>query len=288
MVNGQPAVLIECKAPGADLTAHNGQLYRFFSVTEAKFAILTNGIDYWFFSDVDKPNTMDSKPFMTINLFEASDADLQELQRFEKSTFDPTEVAESAEQLKKMNLVKNVIARELKEPSDDLVRLVCREVYQGRLTQAKLDEFKLITSKAIKEHQREYLNAHLQKAIDRISEDTTDHSAKENSKIEADTSHEIETSEITPLEEDSLRVIKAILARDVSPERLSLRGGKSYNTLLLDEKGRNRIAIFKFGKRKNIIEVLDADSTKFSFGGIEEIYQYSEAFRNALSGQLVE
>ena len=286
LINGEPAVLIECKALGADLTAHNGQLYRYFSVTKAKFAILTNGMDYWFFSDVDEPNKMDSKPFMTINLFEASDTDLQELQRFEKSVFDPTAVAESAEQLKKMNLVKNVISRELREPSDDLVRLVCREVHQGRLTQAKLEEFRSITAKAIKEHQREYLNAHLQKAIDRISDDSSylAHAPQETNGTEIDQENEIDR--ITPLEEDSLKVIKAILARDISPERLSLKDGKSYNTLLLDGKARKRIAIFKFRKRRNIIEVLDADSSRFSIENIEEIYQHSDAFRNALALQL--
>jgi len=110
LVEGQPAILIECKAPGSDLTAHNGQLYRYFSVTAAKFAILTNGQDYWFYSDVDEPNKMDSKPFMAINLFDATDAELKELERFEKSCFDPSEVAESAEQLKKMNLMKIVMS----------------------------------------------------------------------------------------------------------------------------------------------------------------------------------
>ena len=243
-------------------------------------------MDYWFFSDVDEPNKMDSKPFMTINLFEASDADLQELQRFEKSVFDPSAVAESAEQLKKMNLVKIVISRELKEPSDDLVRLVCKEVHQGRLTQAKLEEFRLITAKAIKEHQREYLNAHLQKAIDRISDDSSYSTQAPQQSNDAEIDQENEGDGITPLEEDALKVIKAILARDASPERLSLRDGKSYNTLLLDSKARKRIAIFKFRKRKNIIEVLDADSTRFAIESIEEIYQHSEALRNALSRQL--
>lgn len=283
LVDGEPAVLIECKAPGADLTAHNGQLYRYFSVTKAKFAILTNGIDYWFYSDVDEPNKMDGKPFMTINIFEASDADLQELQRFEKTTFDPSQVAESAEQLKKMNLVKNVISRELKEPSDDLVKLVCKEVYQGRLTQAKLDEFKVITMKAIKEHQREYLNAHLQKAIDRISDESGDPNNGVEEVVETKVGSENEEVGITRLEEDALRVIKAILSRDISPARLSLRDGKSYNTLLLDGKARQRIAIFKFRKRKNVIEVLDEACSKLYVESIDEIYQYSEAFRNSLA-----
>ena len=44
------------------------------------------------FSDVDEPNKMDSKPFMAINIFNATDAELKELQRFEKSSFDPSEV----------------------------------------------------------------------------------------------------------------------------------------------------------------------------------------------------
>ena len=226
---------------------------------------------------------MDEKPFMTTNIFEASDADLQELQRFEKASFDPYQVAESAEQLKKMNLVKNVISRELKEPSDDLVRLVCKEVYQGRLTQAKLDEFRLITTKAIKEHQREYLNAHLQKAIDRISDDSS-YSNNEQTEI-SDTksdSHD-DDSGITDLEEDALRVVKAILAQDISPDRLSLKDGKSYNTVLLDGKARQRVALFKFRKRENVIDVLDEASSKFSLKSIDDIYQYSDAFRNAVA-----
>ena len=41
MVNGEPAILVETKAYGEDLSAHDSQLYRYFSVTRAKFAILT-------------------------------------------------------------------------------------------------------------------------------------------------------------------------------------------------------------------------------------------------------
>lgn len=279
MVDSEPAILIECKAPGSDLNSYNGQLYRYFSVTPAKFAILTNGLEYLFFSDVDAPNKLDNKPFMSVNLFDATDSDLQELHRFEKSNFNPIEVAETAEQLKKMNLMKGVIARELREPSDDLIRHFSREVNAGRLTQAKLEEFRIITQKAIKEHFREYLNNHIQKAMDRISDDTGESTKVIENEVGEEGS---QSSGVTEEEINCLLVIKAILSRKIKPDRISLRDAKSYNTILLDQKPRKRLAIFKFGRRKNVVEILDRQSTRAVIEAPDDLFQYSNAFEEAL------
>ena len=47
---GKPIILFECKHHMADLgKVHASQLYRYFSVTEARFGVLTNGIIYWFY-----------------------------------------------------------------------------------------------------------------------------------------------------------------------------------------------------------------------------------------------
>ena len=52
--DNQIIILIECKWAGADLrTTHASQLYRYFSATDARFAILTNGVSYEFYSDID-------------------------------------------------------------------------------------------------------------------------------------------------------------------------------------------------------------------------------------------
>ena len=81
-------ILVECKWSGADLhNAHASQLYRYFSVTEARFAILTNGIDYEFYSDIDEPNKMDSKPFFQFNILHFEDHQINELKKFTKSAF---------------------------------------------------------------------------------------------------------------------------------------------------------------------------------------------------------
>src|SRR5689334_11303987 len=42
IVGGKPAILFECKWHGADLSKeHASQLYRYFSVTDARFGVLT-------------------------------------------------------------------------------------------------------------------------------------------------------------------------------------------------------------------------------------------------------
>ena len=63
--DGSPAILFECKAAGIKLdSSHLRQLWRYFSVVDVRFGVLTNGIEYQFFSDIDKKNLMDNEPFI--------------------------------------------------------------------------------------------------------------------------------------------------------------------------------------------------------------------------------
>ena len=73
MQRGKPAILIECKKYGSNLAEDAvSQLVRYFGVTDAHFGILTDGISYRFFSDLDQPNVMDPKPFFEFNVFSYS------------------------------------------------------------------------------------------------------------------------------------------------------------------------------------------------------------------------
>lgn len=64
-----PVILIEVKKENAKLcTQQYGQLFRYFTVTNCHLAILTDGIVYQFYSDIDKPNIMDNKAFTTFDL----------------------------------------------------------------------------------------------------------------------------------------------------------------------------------------------------------------------------
>lgn len=56
--DGKPIILIEAKWCGDNLEKHGSQLFRYFGTTSAKFGILTNGIIYKFYTDLDESNKM--------------------------------------------------------------------------------------------------------------------------------------------------------------------------------------------------------------------------------------
>ncbi len=66
MKDGNPVILIECKHWNQELTLYDNQLLRYFHVSTAKFGILTNGIVYKFYTDLEHENKMDEKPFLEV------------------------------------------------------------------------------------------------------------------------------------------------------------------------------------------------------------------------------
>ena len=61
--DGNPVILIECKWIGENLQNHDSQLFRYFGTSTAKFAILTNGRFYKFFTDLEAPTKWTPFPF---------------------------------------------------------------------------------------------------------------------------------------------------------------------------------------------------------------------------------
>ena len=67
--NGEPILIVECKHWTSSLDVHNSaQLFRYFHVTKTRFALLTNGITYKFYTDLEDANKMDEKPFFLSHL----------------------------------------------------------------------------------------------------------------------------------------------------------------------------------------------------------------------------
>jgi len=142
MKDGTPTILIEAKATCENLDRHGGQLFRYFGTTTAKFGILTNGVDYRFYTDLDEPNKMDQKPFFSINLLDLRDQEMNELKKFQKSTFDVEQVFNNAEDLKYTNQIKLFLSRQFEDPELDFTSYIVGSIYPGRRTHAILDKFK--------------------------------------------------------------------------------------------------------------------------------------------------
>ena len=129
-----PTILIECKPCSSDLNKYTSQLFRYFGTSTAKFAILTNGIQYKFFTDLEEPNKMDPSPFLTIDLLNLRDRDLNELLKFTKSNLDVDAILDSAENLKYGLLIKEWFASQLSTPDSDFIKSILRnEVDPSRI-----------------------------------------------------------------------------------------------------------------------------------------------------------
>lgn len=167
MFNSEPAILIEAKSANTELnTKHINQLIRYFSVTKAKFGILTNGIKYQFFSDLEEPNKMDTIPFLDIDLSNIKKETIEELKRFQKDTFNIKSILNNASDLKYMTMVKTVIAEQFQNPSDQFVKvLINKNIYSGTKTQNILDKFKIIIRKAFDEYINDTISQRLNNVI---------------------------------------------------------------------------------------------------------------------------
>lgn len=107
-IAGQPKILVEAKKWNADLSKQNvNQLYRYFCSTNCKLAILTNGIKYQFYSDFERENIMDEKPFYTLNLLAPSDKDNRILSAISKTSQCAYDVSKFIIELKTQRLIAN-------------------------------------------------------------------------------------------------------------------------------------------------------------------------------------
>lgn len=167
MVDGEPLILIEAKSANTELnTKHTGQLLRYFTVTKSRFAILTNGIIYRFYSDLEEANKMDTMPFLEFDLFNPKKDLIKELRHFCKDTFDMKDILSSASDLKYITMIKKVIDEQLHNPSDQFIKTILnKNIYSGTKTQAVLDKFREIIKKSFNDYVNDLINERLENAI---------------------------------------------------------------------------------------------------------------------------
>lgn len=287
--DGEVQMLIEAKQIGASLTLENaGQLVRYFHVSNARIGVLTNG-QYWhFYTDLDKPNRMDEKPFLRLNLLDIDPYTLPELKKLTKSAFDLDSVLLAAEELKYVSAVKAEIAREFADPAEDFMRLFANRVYEGSLT-AKMREFFLgITRKATTQFVNDQVNERLKTALQGhepsvvVSAPVQDSPARDVPEGQAD---EIDRGVETTLEElEAYNIVRAIVAADVSLDRIAHRDTKSYFGVLLDDNNRKPICRLHFNRKQKYLGLFDAEKieTRVPIERVEDIYKHIDAIREVL------
>jgi hypothetical protein len=262
-------ILIECKPLGSTLNAKcASQLFRYFSVTDARFSILTDGVRYLFFSDLESQNKMDERPFLEFNILQFTDSDVDELKKFSKSTFNLESILSRASTLKYHKALLAEIRTEFENPSEDLVRLLTSRVYEGRFTQQIKEQFTSLTHSALRDFIRERINERLQSALDTDKQDFA--TATENH-ISADD----DGIETTAEELEAFRIIQAIGSEVVDVDRIYIRDAKSYCAILLDNNNRRPICRLHFGKTRMAVSIFALrGETKIELEKISQLYKY--------------
>jgi len=254
----QVVIIIECKHWKENINAHNSQLHRYYHVTDARFGIITNGIVYDFFTDLEKPNIMDNNPFLTVNL---------------------ANLLESAEALKYVRALKNEFEKEIQEPSDDFIKLLARRFFDKQITAGRLEIFRGYLKRAMTSYFNDSINTRLKTALD-INEGKAPQPKEDPVAPEPMVEDEDESRIITTEEElEGFQIVKAIVREKVPASRIAYRDTISYFGILLDDNNRKPICRLHFNGAKKYIEFFDKgkdSSEKVLIDSLDDIYTHKE------------
>lgn len=270
---GQPILLIECKCWNQDLNLHDNQLLRYFHVTNAKFGILTNGILYRFYTDLETSNKMDEKPFLEINLLDIKSAQIDELKKFHKTYFDINNILSSASELKYTSEFRSILNEEFSNPSFEFVKLLSKRIYDGAVTSKLIEQFTPLVKKSISNLINDIISDRLKSALN------TENSKQEKELVEPTDPIEEESKIITTDEEiEAYYIVKSILRTYIPNERIFHRDTQTYFSIIIDDNNRKPICRLYLNSPTNWqISFIgdDKKEIKHKIQSLDDIYKYS-------------
>lgn len=288
--NGEPVILIEAKWVKEELQKHDSQLFRYFGTSKAKFAILTNGITYRFYTDLEETNKMDEKPFLEINMLDIKETQVAELKKFKKSAFSIDEIFNTASQLKYSNEIKNVFAQDLQNPSDQLIKYFLSSVYSGQRTQNAIDKFRPIVKQSLNQFISEMMNDKIKTALGAEEAKQVQDVTVNESESAAQTAQVKDTPKIVTTEEEleAYFVIKNMLKDIVPISEITYKDNERYMAVLHKNKTTRWICRLYFNSSKKFITVPDDNKkdVRIDIDSVYDIEKHKDELITALNRYL--
>ena len=286
--DGDIIFCIEAKCCTSQLDASKAsQLHRYFhNISTARIGILTNGVRYEFYSDLDKPNVMDEKPFMIFDFDQVEESLIPELKKLANDVFNVDIALSAAQELKHMRQIRQLIAAEMRNPSDEMVRIFASQVTSGPLRACVIESFRPMVKAAFEK----YINGVLLERIQGVAD---------MSAISAPVAPQTEEN-VVPLEEGETKndgivttqeevegylIVKASLREIIDPARVTMRDRQTYCGILLDDNGRKPICRLHFNSATvKYLGTIDAEKneTKNRIESLNDIYKYAEQIKAAV------
>lgn len=299
MKDESPIILIECKHCKQDLNLHDTQLQKYFVASKARFGVLTNGIEYRFYTDLEKINIMDEKPFLIVDMLELSDADIEQLKKFHKSYYNEEDVLSTANELKYTTEIKSILNNEFSSPTPEFVRFFARQAYtSGQITSKVIDMFTPLVKKSISSIINDIISDRLNTAIKNGEQTSDTLQMPDNTSINTSTENteeklpdgvvymDKESGIVTTQEElDAYNIVRSILRKSVDVARITYRDYKSYFVVNLDNSQWFWICRISIGARKKQIGI-PLDNYKscewIQIDSIDDIFKYAGKLEESL------
>ena len=210
--DNSPEILIEAKWSGTSLDGESSQigyvsqLFRYFSLTSAKIGILTNGIEYRFYGDLDSNHQMDEDHFYQFNVLNMSEEDMEYLYRFHYSSFNSKKIIDDASEKKTHSDIKQLLKKLVTDPDNDFTGYIMKRLGASRRTKGLVQNYQPIVKQIMKEIVSEGI--------------TVD-----------DKSPEIVT---TQEELAAYYIIQTLIHKTIDPSRVKYKDSKTYFTVNID------------------------------------------------------
>ncbi|HUW06342.1 MAG TPA: type I restriction endonuclease [Williamwhitmania sp.] len=272
--DGQPILIIECKHHIENVEKHYTQTHKYFHLTKARFAVLTNGIQYNFYTDLDAANKMDEKPFLSFDITNMKEQQIKELAKFHKSGFDIGSILNTASELKYSNAIRSVLTSELSNPTPEFVKYFIKRVYEGNASEKVILQFTDIVKRTVDQTFTDIVSDRLMSAINQTKQATPEASVENST-----TTDEEENKIITTEEElNGFYIVKSILRIKIPAERIDYKDSLNYFSVTLDDSSRKTICRLWFNsQKKKYLGLLDNENkeTRFEIASLDDIYNYS-------------
>lgn len=249
LFGGKPSIIIEAKKADYSNSLQKSplrQLNDYFNyLNDAKIGILTNGVEYHFYSRYEEKG-LNEEPFFSFYLSDIDGSDVDELAKFHLSAIDIKSILADADEKYFIDKFQDALTNELLDPSWDLLKSIHQRMGGNRLSPQVADKIKgLINSVSL----RAVLDSYTSKDV-----------SNANSGIET-TSDELQVYQI-------VRTI-LVQSRKVETERVSYRDQKTVFSILVDDSLRKKVCDLDIKDRFNRSLILDG--VRYDIPEIEDI-----------------
>lgn len=260
--NDLPCLLVECKNHTEKLQSHINQVFQYYAASKAPLAVLTNGVEYWFFADTEETNIMDNKPFFKFNILDYEEKDIVLLKMFAKEAIDPEIIKNEAQRLKYQASVKDFLQEQYKNPCDDFIRFAIKKASHS-------SKAPTMTAKTI-----ESMRPIVQQAIhDFISENVS-------IKLPVTEKHPVVLPAASTDAENAYQIVREIIAKVLPLDQVTMKENETYYGVLYQGKTTKWICRLYLGPGQMYVGVYDNscvnNNRKIKIQTIEEIWNKSD------------